>query len=156
MDASVTVGREAVVESVEDSWQRFRTNVDLVTEERVNDRTSSGWTYGQMLMHIAAWHDETARRLSIFRAEGRITDPRLPADDLNAKAAREANGLGRDALIEALEDSFRRLLEQVRGLTDAQLRIDDHWAVAVITHNTSGHYDEHQAELEGAPGARSV
>ncbi|MDQ3553205.1 MAG: DinB family protein [Chloroflexota bacterium] len=152
----MTVGREALVTSVEDSWQGFRASVDLVMEERVNERTSSGWTYGQMLMHIAAWHEETIRRLSIFRAEGRITDPRLPPDDLNAQSAREADGLGRDALIEALDDSFRRLLEQVRGLTDAQLRMDDHWAVAVITNNTSGHYHEHQAELEAAPGARSV
>src|SRR3972149_12278118 len=71
------------------AWPAFRIAAGTLTDAQLDEKTRSGWTYRQMLGHVAAWHELAARRLRDFRATGQ-TEP--------ADADRDAT----DALFKAI------------------------------------------------------
>src|SRR3979411_2974042 len=80
---------------VDDAWRPVREAVPGVGGPRISEPTGTGWTYRDLLAHVAAWHDLTIRRLRRFRETGTFPGSGdevslgLPAfrdaDDFNAR-----------------------------------------------------------------------
>jgi hypothetical protein len=56
------------------AWPAFRIAAATLTDAQLDEKTSSGWTYRQMLGHVAAWHELARRRIGEFRRTG-STEP---------------------------------------------------------------------------------
>jgi Mycothiol maleylpyruvate isomerase N-terminal domain len=142
---------------VDDAWRPFREAVRGVGRARMSQPTGAGWTYRDLLAHVAAWHDLTTRRLRKFRETGTFPGPRdevflgLPAfrdaDDFNARAMASHRLVGAEALVDELDTAFRSLRSELAALTDEQIHANNDWVVAIVTGNTFGHYAEHATEL---------
>ena len=146
-----------LLERVDDGWRRFREAARHVGRAGMSGQTSGGWTFHDLFAHIAGWHDLTARRLAVLRATGRFPGPGdegavgIPAianaDVLNARLVSSHRLVGPEALIDELDTTFRSVRSELVQLSDAQLHADDGRVMAVVAGNTSGHYQEHAAEL---------
>ncbi len=159
------------------AWPAFRIAAGTLTDVQLDERTASGWTYRQMLGHVAAWHELARRRISEYRATGK-TQPSADAgldallkalgvesedraallakwdmDRFNAAIAKASLRDDRHVLFTKLDGSFARLRDEVAQLTDEQVAANvsdgQPFAVAVIEGDTYGHYPEHEAELAG-------
>ena len=167
------------------AWWPFRIaalSLDAATLERP---TSAGWTYKQMLAHVAAWHELAARRIRAFADHG-ITDPgagpgaaqrfdglgladadreRLlrewDMDAFNAAVSRAAAARPAAAVLDALDEGFRRLRDEVSRLSDEQVQANEtegrSFAQAIVEGDSFGHYAEHDAELRaGLPTSAAL
>ena len=142
---------------VDHAWRQFREAVRGVGRARMNERTGSGWTYRDLLAHVAAWHDLTTRRLRRFRETGTFPGPgdevslglsaSADADDFNARVMASHRLVGAEALLDELDTAFRSLRSELTMLSDDQIHENDDWVVTIVTGNTLGHYQEHAKEL---------
>jgi hypothetical protein len=142
---------------VDDAWRPFREAVRGIGRARMNEPTGAGWTYRDLLAHVAAWHDLTTRRLRKLRETGTFAGPGdevslgLPAfrdaDDFNARVMAGHRLVGPEALVDELDTAFRSLRSELAMLTDEQIHANHDWAIAIVTGNTFGHYKEHAKEL---------
>jgi len=139
-------------------WRLFRMAVGTFGQETMARTTSAGWTYAQMLAHVGAWHDLTARRLRTFAETGERPEPTEDTDAFNARIATAAARRSREDLFTDLDRSYKDMRSGVEALSDEQVRqhAEDTphgqagWAVAVVAGNSYGHYNEHQEELQPA------
>ena len=60
------------------AWEPFRARVAGADRRALEGHTPAGWTYKEMLAHVAAWHDLTARRLTVFHETGETEPPTGP------------------------------------------------------------------------------
>jgi hypothetical protein len=88
-------------------------------------RTQSAWSVRDVLVHIAAWEAEGARRLALVaRGRGeRIVwyDTTAELDAFNARVVRAARRLGPGAVLRRLAAARARLLRGLRRLSAAAL-----------------------------------
>src|SRR3990170_3454331 len=166
-----------VVARMNAAWPAFRIAAGTLTDAQLDENTASGWTYRQMLGHVAGWHELARRRISEYRATGK-TEPSadegldallkalgVESEDraallaewdmgrFNAAIAKASLRDDRQVLFTKLDGSFARLRDEVAQLTDEQLGADVSegrpFAVAIVEGDTYGHYPEHEAELAG-------
>ena len=158
------------------AWPAFRIAAGILTDAQLDQQTPAGWTYRQMLGHVAGWHELARRRLGEFKRTGSTdpsTGPEMDAllgalgvegedraallaswdmDRFNAAIAKVSLGDDRHVLFTKLDGSFARLRDEVRQLTDEQ--VSSHveegrsFPYALVEGDTFGHYPEHQGELE--------
>jgi hypothetical protein len=143
---------------VDEAWRPFREAVRGVGRARMNQATGTGWTYRDLVAHVAAWHDLTTRRLRKFRETGTFPGPGdevslgLPAfsdaDDFNARVMASHRLVGAEALVDELDTAFRSLRSEIAQLNDEQIHANADWVVAIVAGNTYDHYAEHAAELD--------
>lgn len=166
-----------LVARMQEAWLPFRIAAASLGHKRLEEPTPSGWTYKQMLGHVAAWHELAARRLRDFRTTGQtersaadrdVTDALFKALGVGAQdreallnewdmdrfnAAIAAASVRDDAaiLFRKLDGSFERLRDEVAQLTDDQVTshvADGRSFAAAITEGDSyGHYGEHLEEI---------
>ena len=132
---------------VDDGWRVFRESVRHIGRARIGETTSAGWTYKDLVAHVAAWEERTARQLAAFRETG--AHERLPggdADAFNARVVESHRLVGAEAILDELDTSHRLLLHELMWLTDSQVHAHE-WVVAVVVGATYGHYEEHAKEL---------
>ncbi len=156
-------------------WPPFRIAAGTLTDAQLDEKTPSGWTYRQMLGHVAGWHELARRRLSEFRATG-STEPstgsemdallkalgvesddraallsKWDMDRFNSAIAKASLRDDRHVLFTKLDGSFARLRDEVGQLTDEQvsshLEEGRSFVYALVEGDSVGHYPEHQAEL---------
>lgn len=142
---------------VDGAWKGFREAVRHVGRAKMDQPTGAGWTYHDLVAHVAGWHDLTARRLRVFRTTGAFPGPGdetavgVPAfagaDELNARLVSSHRLVGAEALIDELDTTFRAVRQELALLTDEQIHANDDWVIAVIAGNTFDHYKEHAKEL---------
>src|SRR5258706_2151256 len=141
---------------VDESWRGFREAVRHVGRAKMDEQTGGGWTFHDLFAHIAGWHDLTARRLRVFRTEGRFPGynggvggvaPFKDVDEFNARVVSSHRLVGPEALTDELDTSFRALRAEIEGLTDAQVHANAGWAIAIVAGNTYRPYEEHAKEL---------
>ena len=142
---------------VDDGWRSFRESVRHVGRAGMDGQTGAGWTFNDLVAHIAGWHDLTARRLRVFRLTGAFPGPGdessvgIPAfanaDEFNARLVSSHRLVGAEALVDELDTTFHAVRSEVALLTDAQLHAADDRVIAVVAGNTYDHYAEHAAEL---------
>lgn len=146
--------------SVDAGWRAFREAVRQVGRAKMDAQTGAGWTYHDLIAHIAGWHDLTARRLRALRTTGSLPGPGDEAalgippfkdeDDFNARLVSSHRLVGAEALVDELDATFRALRAELALLTEAQLHADADRVIGVVAGNTYGHYEEHAKELEQA------
>ncbi len=152
-----TNDRQALLERVDAGWKPFRDAIRALGRARINDATSVGWTYRDLIAHVAAWEDLTARRLQLYRETGERTYPEnaRDTDAFNARVSESHRLVGAEALVDELDTAHRRLVEAIRQLSDEQVAAEvqptafgpEPWVVAVVTGNSFGHYAEHAGEV---------
>jgi hypothetical protein len=156
-DPAARMTHAELLARVDDAWRPFREAIRSVGRGRMNEPTGSGWTYRDLLAHVAAWHDLTTRRLRKFRETGTFPGPGdevllgLPAfrdaDDFNARVMTTHRLVGAEALLDELDTAFRSLRSELVTLSDDQIHANDDWVIAIVTGNTFGHYEEHAKEV---------
>lgn len=133
---------------MDEAWQRLRRAIDSFPAERLDEPIGEGgWTRKQMVAHLGAWHESANERLARFIVSGEKQPLGEDDDTINARVARSAGGRTAGEIMDALENSFRRLRRQVGYLSDEQLAAHDGWPAAVIGSNTWQHYEDHLADL---------
>jgi len=148
---------QRLIARIEQGWRPFRDAVRGLGRARYDERTSAGWTYRDLVAHVAAWEDLSARRLRAFRETGDRAYPEEAndTDAFNARVAESHRLVGAEALVDELDTAHRRLLEEIGRPDDAQMDAavqatawgPQSWVVAVVAGNTFGHYREHADEL---------
>ncbi len=157
MASTTTPGTsKELLAAVDEGWRVFREAVRHVGRAKMDEPTGGGWTFHDLFAHVAAWHDLTARRLRVLRAEGRFPAhnegvggiaPFKDADEFNARVTSSHRLVGAEALTDELDTTFRALRAEVAQLSDEQVRANAGWVIAVTRGNTYGHYEEHAKEL---------
>ena len=143
--------------AVDDGWRRFREAVRHVGRAKMDDPTGGGWTYHDLIAHVAGWHDLTARRLRVLRTTGVLPGPGdeaavgvpafASADELNARLTSSHRLVGAEALLDELDTTFASLRAELALVGDDTLHADDGRAIGMVAGNTYGHYEEHAKEL---------
>lgn len=141
---------------VDDGWRRFREAGRHVGRAKMDDQTGGGWTYHDLFAHVAGWQDLTARRMRVYRTEGRFPEynqgvwgiaPFTDGDEFNARLISSHRLVGPEALIDELEATFRALRSEIAQFTDEHVRANDSWVISAVGGNTYRHYEEHAKEL---------
>ncbi len=135
-----------LVRRVEDGWQPFQLAMAASPHARLEE-SLGGWTRKQMPAHIAAGHATTADRLAHFRATRETPPPPGDDDTINAAAAEAASDTPAADVVADVESTYRRLLDEVRSLSDEDVTHADGWAAAVVAGNTYEHYAEHRNDV---------
>ncbi|HVR88093.1 MAG TPA: DinB family protein [Candidatus Limnocylindria bacterium] len=135
---------------VDVGWRPLREAVRGLGRARLDERAPTGWSYHDLLAHIAAWEDLTARRLRTLRETGQRTQPAeaLDIDGFNARIVETHRLVGAEALVDELDTSHRALRRELEQLTDVQIQGGLGWAVVIVAGSSYGHYAEHAAELD--------
>jgi uncharacterized protein (TIGR03083 family) len=154
-----------LIERISESWDPFREGIARLGSGRIGERTPVGWTYRDLIAHVVAWEERTARRLRAFRESGRQIGPEGDAalgigdardtDGYNAQVCASHRTTAPDALLAELDATHRRLVDEIAQLSDAQMGTDvqptswgpQSWVVAIVAGNSFGHYREHAPEL---------
>jgi hypothetical protein len=132
------------------AWISFRLAVLSIGLPGLDARTSSGWTYKDLVAHTAGWFDLTRGRLARFRETGEVTRPGGTADEINAGIVERARGRDVRAILDDLDASMGRLLEEIRNQGDGRIHAKDDWVISLVAGNTYGHFAEHHVELHAA------
>ncbi len=143
--------------TVDAGWRRFREAVRHVGRAKMAEQTGAGWSYHDLVAHVAGWHDLTARRLRAYRTTGTFpgredeSSVGIPAfadaDAFNTRVVASHRLVGPEALTDELDTTFRAVRTELSRLTDGQIRANDHWVVRQTAASTYDHYAEHAAEL---------
>ena len=107
-----------------------------------------GWTFKDLVGHLAAWEEYTVAKLE-ERSAGGLAEP-WPEDEdaFNAREIANRKLVGPEAILDELDTAHRRLREAVAALTDDDLR-DPH-VFQLVAGNSYAHYAQHAAELARA------
>lgn len=146
-----TLGKEELLRTIDEGWRAFRSRIRHLGRDGIGRTTPAGWTFKDLVAHVAAWEELATRRLRTFRQTGAQEDAFGDVDAFNARAVAERKLVGAEAILDELEAAHRMLLEEVRRLTEEQIR--DGWTQHVIAGNTFGHYEEHREELASIAGS---
>jgi hypothetical protein len=152
MTAAAPATSKELLAAIREPWINFRLAAAAIGVDSLDARTSAGWTYKEMLAHIAAWHGITARRLREMRTTNAPVDPPEinDADAFNARAAESAATRTVEEVLDELDASAQALTAEIELLTDERIVAHDSWAAAVVASNTYEHYAEHRDELMAA------
>jgi hypothetical protein len=142
---------------VDEGWSPFREAVRHVGRAKMDQPTGAGWTFHDLVAHVAGWHDLTARRLRAYRTTGAFPGPGdetalgIPAfkdaDEFNARVVSSHRLVGAEALVDELDATFRAMRSELAQLTDEQIHANDDWVITIVAGNSYGHYEEHATEL---------
>jgi hypothetical protein len=133
---------------VQTSWTPFRLAIGAIGLTGLEEKTSTGWTYKDLVAHAAAWEDRTARRLETLRESGANTYPGVDdADEFNAAVVERTRGRDAREVIGELDTAHRRIVGEIGKLIREQIHANDGWVVAVVAGNTYGHYADHLDEI---------
>lgn len=136
---------------VAQGWMTFRLCVVAIGPGGLEQKTPTGWTYKDLVAHVAAWEHRTAERLATFRESGARTYPGVTdTDEFNAAVVERTKTRSARVVLEELDAAHARLVEEIGLLAPEQLRANDDWVIAVVAGNTYGHYAEHHVELMAA------
>ncbi len=141
------LARAELLAQVEAGWREFRGLIRHVGWAGMKGRTPAGWTYKDLLAHVAAWEEEAARSLRALTAGAAPPsyDDDAAVDAFNARAIEERRLVGPEAILDELASAHRALVALVRSMPDEVL--GDARSQRWIANNTFAHYAEHRAEL---------
>jgi hypothetical protein len=136
---------------VQVSWIAFRLAIGAIGLPGLEERTSTGWTYKDLVAHAAAWEERTATRLREFRESGARAYPGVDdTNDFNAAVVDRTRGRDARDVVHDLDAAHDRIVAEIRQLTPEQIHANDDWTIVVVAGNTYGHYAEHFDEVFAA------
>jgi hypothetical protein len=135
-----------LLERLREGWRPFRRALNRLGLSALEDRTPVGWTYKEMLAHVANWMEKLPGEMP-SRLQGR----RGPFPDVDAENARAVEG----ARSQSAHDAVERLANAYGGVVDlvkalpAEREIN-FLATRLVVGETYGHFLEHQDEIDAA------
>jgi hypothetical protein len=133
---------------VQTSWTPFRLAIGAIGLPSLEEKTSTGWTYKDLVAHTAAWEDRTATRLATFRESGGNALPGIDdTDEFNAAVVERTRGRDAREVLGELDAAHARIVGEIGKLTTQQIHPSDDWVIAVVAGNTYGHYADHLDEI---------
>jgi hypothetical protein len=140
--------KDDLVGLVQSSWTPFRLAIGALGLSGLEEKTSTGWTYKDLVAHAAAWEDRTATRLRTFRESADKTLTGVDdADEFNAAVVERTRGRDAREVLGELDATHARILEEIAKLTPDEIHANGDKAIAVVAGNTYGHYAEHLDEI---------
>lgn len=131
-------------------WIPFRLGIGAIGLPGLDEKTSTGWTYKDLVAHAAAWEDLTASRLSELRESGQASQGVADADAFNGAVVERARGRDARDVVRALDAAHERIVAEIQKLSAEEIHANDDWVIAVVAGNTYGHYAEHFDEVFAA------
>ena len=144
--AAVLKEPKDVANAVNAGWINFRLAVMSLGQAGLEQPTRTGWTFKQMVAHIAAWQDRAATRLQQLR-EGGVKQEPVEADPFNAQVAAAAASRAAADVLRELDAAHARLVKEVEQIDPARLHRGNEQLIGYIAGNSYGHYGEHWVEL---------
>jgi len=132
---------------VQTPWLAFRLAIGAIGLPGLEEKTSTGWTYKDLVAHAAAWEDRTATRLRIFRESGANPPGVDDTDEFNAAVVVRTRGRDARDIVDELDAAHARILGEIQTLSPEQIHASEDWVVAIVAGNTYGHYAEHFDEV---------
>jgi hypothetical protein len=146
--AAAIKDKDDLLALVQTSWTPFRLAIGAIGLPSLEEKTSTGWTYKDLVAHAAAWEGRTATRLGTFRESGAKTYPAVDdTDEFNAAVVDRTRGRDARAVIGELDAAHARIVGEIGKLAREQIHVNDDWVIAVVAGNTYGHYADHLDEI---------
>ena len=140
--------KDDLLSIVQTAWTGFRLAIGAIGIPGLEEKTSTGWTYKDLVAHAAAWEDRTASRLQTLRESGSNTYPGVDdADQFNAAVVERTRGRDAREVVGELDAAHARIADEIGKLSPEQIHANDDWVIAVVAGNTYGHYAEHLDEI---------
>ena len=150
IDAAIRT-RDDLFGLVQTNWIAFRLAIGAIGLPALENVTSSGWTYKDLVAHAAAWEDHIAMRLKGMRETGAETYPGVDdADAFNADVVERTRGRAAADVIRELDAAHERMVAELQRLTPERIHANNSWVVAVVASDTYGHYAQHYDEVFAA------
>jgi hypothetical protein len=143
IDAALPRTAAAFVERIEKVWKPFRAAIRDRGRAGLGARTSSGWTYNDLVAHVVGWMEQTVREMQTN--EFRTDWTKETIREFNDRSVRAHELVGPEAIIDELDTAYRRLVATVRSLGDGD--VDDRIA-STLPYYTYLHWEEHFVELD--------
>lgn len=152
--------RDELIARIEVEWRTFRDVVRQLGRARLGEAIGHGWTYTDMLAHVAAWLAVTPERIEAIR--GGRPDPVIPTreghDEFNRRAVESHRLVGPEAVLDELDTSYQRFLALVRTVTDDEVASGSlrRGILSVVAWESYLHFEDHYPELAVAVEARPL
>ncbi|HKY50124.1 MAG TPA: maleylpyruvate isomerase N-terminal domain-containing protein, partial [Candidatus Limnocylindria bacterium] len=146
LGAAIKTGKE-LAQIAASSEVPFRLALMSLGLSGLEAKTSAGWTFKDLVAHVAWWADLTTRRLEHFRRTGEPMGSGGDADELNAAVVEHTKGRDAREVLRELDAATDKLFLEIEKLDDTQLHANDDWPIALVAGNTYGHFAEHHVEL---------
>ena len=62
-DGAAPLNKGDILAQVDVGWRELREGIRHLGRGGMRERTTTGWTYKDLIAHLAAWEEEAARRL---------------------------------------------------------------------------------------------
>ncbi len=146
--AAAIKDKDDLLALVQTSWTPFRLAIGAIGLPSLEEKTSTGWTYKDLVAHAAAWEDRAAGRLATFRESGGKAYPAVDdTDEFNAAVVERTHGRDAREVIGDLDAAHARIAGEIGKLSHEQIHANDDWVIAVVAGNTYGHYADHLDEI---------
>jgi hypothetical protein len=146
--AAAIKDKDDLLALVQTSWTPFRLAIGAIGLPSLEEKTSTGWTYKDLVAHAAAWEDRTAGRLATLRESGGKTYPAVDdTDEFNAAVVERTHGRDSREVLGEVDGAHARIVGEIGKLTREQIHANDDWVIAVVAGNTYGHYADHLDEI---------
>jgi mycothiol maleylpyruvate isomerase-like protein/DinB family protein len=142
LEAALPKTAAAYVDRIEKVWKPFRAAIRERGRAGLGERTSSGWTYKDLVAHVVGWMQQTVREMETKDFRTGWTNETI--QEFNDRSVRTHELVGPEAMIDELDTAYRRLVETVRGLGDGDV---DEKIASSLPYYTYLHWEEHFAEL---------
>ena len=147
IDAAIRT-KDDLLGLVQTNWIAFRLAIGAIGLPTLENVTSSGWTYKDLVAHAAAWEDHIAMRLKGVRETGAETYPGAEdADAFNADVVERTRGRAAADVIRELDAAHEGMIAELEQLTPERIHANDNWVVAAVASDTYGHYAQHFDEV---------
>ena len=132
----------AYADRIEKVWKPFRAAIRERGRVGLGERTSSGWTYKDLVAHAAGWMEQAVREIETNEFRTGWTSETI--QEYNDRSVRTHELVGPEAMVDELDTVYRRLLEALRCLPAGNI---DERIAATLPYYTYLHWEEHFAEL---------
>jgi DinB family protein/mycothiol maleylpyruvate isomerase-like protein len=127
---------------IEIVWKPFRDAIRQRGRAGLGERTSSGWTYKDLVAHAVGWMEQTIGEMQTMEFSTDWTAAKI--QEFNDRSVRTHELVGAEAMIAELDTAHKRLLETVRSLPSGDV---DEKIAGTLPYYTYLHWEEHFAEL---------
>jgi hypothetical protein len=127
---------------IEKAWKPFRAAIRERGRAGLGERTSSGWTYKDLVAHAVGWMQQTVREMETNEFTTGWTKETI--QQFNDRSVRTHELVGPETMVDELDTVYRRLMEAIGGLPAGDL--DDRIAGS-MPYYTYVHWEEHFGEL---------
>src|SRR2546425_1358946 len=118
-DSAVPRTAASFIDRIEKVWKPFRAAIRDRGRSGLGERTTSGWSYKDLVAHAVGWMGQTVREMETNEFSTGWTSATI--QEFNDRSVRTHELVGPEAMIDELDTAYRRLVETVRNLGEGQV-----------------------------------